>query len=193
MYARRISGDVYTFGVSGLLYRSNVLMYDRQTESLWLQVKRRAVTGPMTGTKLSTLPSTVTTWKKWRNKYPETTVLSFRTGYSRDYSRDPYEGYYRDRRGMFRSFFKAGPGEEEKEIVAGIEIGGSGKAYPLDLVRSKKKIVDSVGGEKVTLVYDDGTDRISATIGEGKDLIPIVAYWFVWKGIHPGTDRYTGQ
>lgn len=167
-------------------------MYDHQTESLWLQVKRRAVTGPMTGTRLSTLPSTITTWKKWKKKHPDTTVLSFETGHKRNYSRDPYEDYYKERRGWFRSFFKPGPNEMEKEIVAGIEISGTSKAYPVETLRSLKKVVDILAGEKVTLRYDESTDLISATIGEDRRLTPIVAYWFVWKGIHPETDRYTG-
>jgi len=192
VYARKIDGRTYTFGVSGLLYRSNVLMYDQQTESLWLQVKRRAVTGPMTGTELKTLPSTVTTWRKWRNKYPDTTVLSFGTGYRRDYSVDPYESYYRERRAWFSSFFKAGPGEEEKEIVAGVEIDGAAKAYPLDLLRQRQKITDTVGGRIITLSFEDSTDRIEVRTASGEEVEPIVVYWFVWKGINPDTERYTG-
>ena len=190
MYAREVNGKTYTFGVSGLLYRSNVLMYDHQTESLWLQVKRRAVAGPMTGTKLKTIPSTITTWEKWKKKHPETTVLSFKTGYSRDYSRDPYESYYRERRGMFRSFFKAGPGEEEKEIVAGVEVGDLAKAYPVELVRQRKKVTDTVGGQKVILTYDESMDRISVKADNGEEIEPIVVYWFVWKGIHPNSGLY---
>ena len=190
MYARKVKGKTYTFGVSGLLYRSNVLMYDHQTESLWLQVKRRAVTGSMTGTKLTTFPSTITTWKKWRRKHPDTTVLSFKTGYNRNYSRDPYEDYYRDRRGMFRSFFKAGPGEEEKEIVAGVEIGNKSKAYPVEMIRKQKEVKDALAGQKITLAYDDSTDRISVRTEKGEEIEPIVVYWFVWKGIHQETTRY---
>lgn len=192
MYARKVEGKIYTFGVSGLLYRSNVLMYDHQTESLWLQVKRRAVTGPMTGTKLATFPSTITTWEKWKKKHPGTTVLSFKTGYSRNYDRDPYESYYRERRGMFRSFFKGGPGEEEKEIVAGVQVGDSAKAFPAELVRQRKKVTDTVGDQEVTLSYDDSTDQISVRTDKGEEIEPIVVYWFVWKGIHPDTTRYTG-
>ena len=190
MYARKVEDKTYTFGVSGLLYRSNVLMYDQQTESLWLQVKRRAVTGPMTGTKLSILPSTITSWKKWKTKHPDTTVLSFDTGHNRNYSRDPYESYYKERRGMFRSFFKAGPGEEEKEIVAGIEVGDAAKAYPVSSLRQRKKMTDTIGGKNITITYDDSTDRISVKTASGKEIEPIVVYWFVWKGIHPGTDLY---
>ncbi len=190
MYARKVEGKIYTFGVSGLLYRSNVLMYDHQTESLWLQVKRRAVTGPMTGTKLATFPSTITTWEKWKKQHPATTVLSFKTGYSRNYDRDPYESYYRERRGMFRSFFKGGPGEEEKEIVAGVEVGGSAKAYPVSVIRKRKKVTDNVGGQEITFTYEHSTDRISARTGSGEEVEPIVVYWFVWKGIHPNSGLY---
>jgi len=190
VYARKVEDKIYTFGVSGLLYRSNVLMYDQQTESLWLQVKRRAVTGPMTGTKLSILPSTITTWKKWKTKHPDTTVLSFDTGHSRNYSRDPYEDYYRQRRGMFRSFFKAGPGEEEKEIVAGVEVGNVAKAYPVSSLRQRKKMTDTIGGKNITIAYDDTTDRILIKTASGEEIEPIVVYWFVWKGIHPNSGLY---
>ena len=98
-------------------------MYDHQTESLWLQVRRRAVTGPMTGTKLKRLPSTVTSWKKWRRKHPQTEVLSLKTGYLRDYNRDPYEEYYESKKGLF-SFLRPGPGARDKELVIGVEMGG---------------------------------------------------------------------
>ena len=190
MYARKVNEKNYTFGVSGLLYRSNVLMYDHQTESLWLQVKRRAVTGPMTGTKLVTFPSTITTWKKWKGKHPDTTVLSFNTGYNRNYSRDPYESYNKEKRGMFTSFFKAGPGEEEKEIVAGVEVGDSAKAYPVSVIRQRKKMSDTIGGKSIILTYNGNTDGISVKSATGEEIESIVVYWFVWKGIHPETTRY---
>jgi hypothetical protein len=190
VYARKVDGKTYTFGVSGLLYRSNVLMYDQQTESLWLQVKRRAVTGPMTGTKLPTFPSTVTTWSKWRKKHPDTTALSFDTGHRRNYSRDPYESYYREQRGMFTSFFKAGPGEEEKEVVAGVEVGDTARAYPVESLRERKRVTDKVGEQSITLTYDDSTDQISVRTASGEEIEPIVVYWFVWKGIHPDSGLY---
>lgn len=193
MYAREIGGEEYTFGVSGLLYRSNVLMYDHQTESLWLQVKRSAVTGPLAGTPLSTLPSTVTTWSKWRRKHPDTVVLSLDTGHRRNYGSDPYESYYRSSRGLFSRFFKPGPGEEEKELVAGLEAGGAAKAYPISLVQEEGVIRDRLGGEEVVLSYEKETDRIIARTAAGRDMQPIVAYWFVWKGVHPRTLRYAGE
>ena len=90
-----------TFGVSSLLYQSDILLYDHQTKSLWSQIMSEAVTGPLTGTHLTLLPSTQTTWQKWQNKYPQTLVLSDQTGFKRDYSRDPYEGYDKIPRLMF--------------------------------------------------------------------------------------------
>ena len=193
MYARKIDGKVHTFGVSGLLYRSNVLMYDHQTESLWLQVKRKAVTGPKTGTKLFTFPSSRTTWKKWKKKHPETTVLSFNTGHSRNYSRDPYESYYRDRRGMFSSFFKPGPGEEEKELVAGVVVGETAKAWPVDAIRKAGTIKDELGGTKITISYDSSVDSVTFTDGSGNVIEPVVVYWFVWKGINPDSALYRAE
>jgi len=185
VYSREINGKKLTFGVSGLLYRSNVLMYDHQTESLWLQVKRQAVTGPMTGTKLKVLPSSVTTWRKWKKKYPQTRVLSFDTGYNRDYSRDPYEDYYRRSGGFFSSFFSAGPGEKEKEMVAGIVIGDSSKAYPVELLRKKGKLTDNFSGRKITFEFNGDTDLLSVRDSDGTEIPHVVAYWFVWKGINP--------
>ena len=112
-------------------------MYDHQTKSLWLQGRRRAVTGPMTGTKLKRLPSTVTSWKKWRTKHPQTEVLSLKTGYLRDYNNDPYEEYYESKTGMF-SFLRPGPGARDKELVIGVEMGGKARAYSLAMVRGMK-------------------------------------------------------
>lgn len=167
-------------------------MYDHQTESLWLQVKRKSVTGPMTGTRLKTLPSTVTTWKKWKKRFPDTMVLNLNTGYERDYSRDPYENYYKSRGSPFGRIFKVGPGEEEKELVAGIELAGSRKAYPIDLIREKTTLKDHLGGKKILLNYDHQTDILEVRTMEGKDLHPIIVYWFVWKEIYPDTEKYAG-
>jgi len=190
VYAREIEGTAYTFGVSGLLWNVNVLMYDHQTESLWSQVKREAVAGPLTGTGLGALRSTVTTWEKWRRRHPETVVLSRDTGYARDYAEDPYEDYYRSRRGMF-SLFRPGPGEDEKELVAGVAWNGRVKAYPVAEVRRRGRVEDVMGGQSLTLGYEAETDRLTARSADGAEIVPTVTYWFVWKSIHPGTERFS--
>jgi hypothetical protein len=189
VYSRNIKERELTFGVSGLLYKSNVLLYDHQTESLWSQIKGKAVTGRMTGTPLEVLPSTFTTWKKWKKRFPETEVLSTDTGYDRDYSKDPYESYYKRKKGLF-SFFTPGPGEEEKQLVAGVRIDSTVKAYPLDVLRKKKKIADRLGDREITLTFDPETDVLTIQDTHGKDIPYMIVYWFVWKSIHSDSDLF---
>jgi hypothetical protein len=188
VYARTVNGKEYSFGVSGLLYKSNVLMYDHQTESLWLQVKRQAVTGPMTGTKLDILPSTLTTWAKWLKKHPRTAVLTTETGHQRDYSRDPYASYYKSRSG-FLSFFSLGPGEQEKELVVGVEIGDQTFAFGMNALRRNRTLTASVDGEQLTAHYDADDDSLRVENDKQERVPHVLVYWFVWKGIHPATGR----
>lgn len=93
LYDPLIGGERQIFGVSGLLYNRNLLLFDRQTGSLWSQLLSEAVTGPMAGTRLLVLPAEDTTWENWRSLHPDTLVLTFATGYKRDYRADPYASY----------------------------------------------------------------------------------------------------
>ncbi|MEX0828027.1 MAG: DUF3179 domain-containing protein, partial [Haliea sp.] len=94
-FASSLDNRQLDFGVSGLLHNSDLLMYDRQTESLWSQIPGRAVSGIHAGRKLQRLPAVHMPWSQWRGQYPESAVLSFDTGHRRNYSRDPYAGYDR--------------------------------------------------------------------------------------------------
>lgn len=98
-----IRGRAHTFGVSGLLYQSDLLMYDHQTQSLWSQIGMEAVAGPMTGTRLTHLLLTHTTWSEWKAEHPTTLVLSTKTDYMRNYDRDPYLGYAQRAELMFHT------------------------------------------------------------------------------------------
>jgi hypothetical protein len=91
--------------VSGKIYKSNLLMYDHETGSLWSQMLQRAITGPLTltGTVLAMLPAERSTWEHWRAQHPGTLVLSPDTGYKRDYGLDPYKDYVEEGRATFRS------------------------------------------------------------------------------------------
>jgi hypothetical protein len=101
VYDPQIDGRTLTFGVSGRLYKSNLLMFDRQTDSLWSQLLQKAITGPLTGKKLVMLPSEHTTWEFWRRQHPDTVVLSPETGFKRNYGLDPYEQYREERVEVF--------------------------------------------------------------------------------------------
>ena len=163
-------------------------MYDRQTESLWSQVRREAVTGIMAGKELEVLPSTLTTWEKWLNKYPETEVLSLATGFNRDYSKDPYEDYYTTPKSFF-SFFTTET-EEDKMLVAGITFKGKAKAYPIEILRRQKKIEDLLADTQLTISFDPETDRIEILTEPDNQLVPMILYWFVWKAIYPETSLF---
>jgi hypothetical protein len=184
VYSRKIDDQTYRFGVSGLLYKSNVLMYDQQTESLWSQALQRAVTGPKTDTKLTRLPSTLTTWGKWKKTHPTTDVLTPATGHIRDYSRDPYEDYYKSRSGLF-GFLKGGPGAEDKELVVGIEVSGVAKAYTLEGLRVAGELTDTIGGTDITIRFEQETDNLSVFDTFGNAIDHLILYWFVWKSIYP--------
>lgn len=190
MYSRNVNGRELTFGVSGKLYKSNVLMYDKETESLWSQVKNQAVTGPMTGTELEILPSSLTAWQKWKKKHPDTMVLSLDTGYDRDYSQDPYADYYESRRGLFgfvKGLFK---GHEGKELVAGVTMDDQSRAYPLETLRQRGETTDTLAGKALTFSFDPRTGDLEVTDEEGDSVPYITAYWFVWKEIHPETELF---
>ncbi|MBI5344807.1 MAG: DUF3179 domain-containing protein [Deltaproteobacteria bacterium] len=185
-----MGGKVYTFGISGLLYKSNVLLYDRETESLWSQLKREAVTGPMTGARLTPLSSTLSTWKRWKRLHPDTLVLSTDTGYSRDYSADPYEGYFKSPLAFLGFRGKTSTELPEKELVLGIEMEGVKKAYPFSVLREMKApFDDSISGHNITIHFDRESEEAYATEKERR-LPGTVSYWFVWYSFHHDTPIY---
>jgi len=133
-----IQGRRYEFGVSGALYKRNLLLYDRQTESLWSQLLSEAVTGALAGTRLSVLPAENTTWSAWKSEHPRTLALSFATGYRRDYQLDPYAAYPLSRR---------------PALLVSVE--GVVKIYPFsELKKARSPVVDQVNGRAVTIVFD---------------------------------------
>lgn len=191
VFSREIRGSALTFGVSGLLYQSDVLLYDRQTESLWSQIKMEAVAGTMTGTPLTLLPSTHTTWGAWKRTHPETLVLTTDTGYNRDYQRDPYAHYYESRELMFEVPLTDAR-YHPKEQVVGIEIGGRAKAYPFsELSRAETPVTDTVGGQVIRVLFDAASRTATIQDEAGEELPSVVGFWFAWYAFHPGTEVFT--
>ena len=185
-----INGKKYTFGVSGLLYKSDVLMYDHQTESLWSQIKQEAVTGDLTGTRLTLLPMIHTTWGKWKSEHPNSLVLSTDTGFFRDYSRDPYVSYARSPRLMFPTGTQDGR-MGPKDWVLGIELDGVIKAYPFtELQQVAPSLTDSLGSKTITVYYDQASRTAWVKDAGGRDVPSVAAYWFAWIAFHPKTEVY---
>ncbi len=183
----RVAGRELSFGVSGLLYNSDVLLYDRQTNSLWSQLLGQAISGPLKGQRLTMLPLTHTTWADWRKAQPATQVLSTNTGTVRPYRRDPYDGYEKTEELMFPVQFRAA-GYHPKERVLGIRIDGQAKAYPfVELGKTSGKIIDRIGATAVTIRFDRKAGRATAHGNDGQQLTTVVGYWFAWYAFNPAT------
>jgi hypothetical protein len=181
----------FTFGVSGLLYNSDVLLYDRQTGSLWSQVLSMAITGPLKGMTLPSLPTSHTTWRDWSERYPDTLVLSTDTGFKRNYRRSPYLNYARTSRLMFPVENK-NKDFRNKDLVLGITANEVTKAYPFKELEKnqQKKFEDSVGGTTITVEWFESEDFARILDDTGQELPSVIAYWFAWYAFHPDTDVF---
>lgn len=186
VFDRRYRDQALSFGVSGLLYNSDVLMFDRQTRSLWSQLGMAAVSGEFAGTELKWLPSEQLTWEAWKERYPEGEVLNANTGHNRDYKNLPYGGYLKSLSTMFPY---SGTREEfpPKTWVTGVIINGQAKAYPLAEFPEDHWIEDQISGHSLRIRYNSSESRFSIEDSEGKSLPSVQAYWFAWQAFYPKT------
>lgn len=176
---RTVKGEETLFGVSGYLYRSDLVMYDRLTNSLWSQIMATAINGPQTGETLTLVPSTLTTWREWQNAQPDTKVLlpppeSDTIGKgtaTRNYAINPYSEYDEMRRVGIGVNTVSDERLHPKARVIGVEHDGTAKAYPLDAVANAGVVNDAVGGLPVvvTVTADDSLVAYERTV-EGTTL-----------------------
>jgi len=184
-------GQARSFGVSGLLYNSDVLMYDRETESLWSQIMAQAISGPAKGTKLQSLPLRHTTWLDWRLRHPDTLVLKPPRDFERNYNVDPYAGYADSNRVWF-PVNHTDRRYSRKSVVIGVKLGDTIKAYPFEeLSASQNSLDDSLEGQAVTVEYDLQAQAARIIDADGQEIPSFTAYWFAWVAFHPDTEIYT--
>jgi len=151
VFERIINDQEVEFGTSGKLYNSNLLMYDRLTESYWSQALGMAVKGELSGYQLNLIPFDVITWGDWKSLHPETLVLTTDTGHIRSYATDPYGSYYSEPRIMFpveHSDDRLHP----KEIIIGFSQDDVYKAYKQNDIESNIIINDFIGETPIMLV-----------------------------------------
>jgi hypothetical protein len=156
--------EPFTFGSSGLLYRSNKLMYDRQTGSLWNQITGEPVSGRLSesGIRLTMLPLVVTTWGEWKKEHPDTLVLDpKRTGFPRDYDKSPYESYFESSETMFPVWLRSDE-LKVKEVVFALVVNGRPKAYPIETLKREGLTHDEVGGKPIVLVTSKRSGAVRA-------------------------------
>ena len=142
MYERKLEGRVLKFGHAGMLVHNSFVMYDHQTDSLWVHVTGEAFHGPLKGKKLKFVPSTVTTWAKWKERYPHTLVLPGRR-------RDTFMGTYD---GM----------ESTRNLGLSVVVRFKAKLYPFDALAEEPIVNDRFNGKAVVVVYAKGERTATA-------------------------------
>jgi len=191
VFDRTVDGETLEFGVSGLLWQSNLLMYDRQAdeqdETLWSQVLGEAVLGPQTGMRLAVVSSDTVLYGDWKAAHPDTQILSRETGAVRNYDRDPYEGYYESLQVGFGATFDD-TRLHPKAFVFGIEIGGQFKAYADNDVPKGTTLTDSFAGKNIRV--EKNSTGVVNVFADDKLIPTIDGFWFSWLAVHPGTELY---
>jgi hypothetical protein len=185
-----VGNKLLHFGVSGLLYQSDVLMYDIESESLWSQLSETAISGKYSGKQLRILPSEITSWENWKANYPETLVLSSETGYRISYSATAYKKYKASNKLMF-PVSRTNTSLANKEIVLGIRIGNTAKAYPISQLKKKGRSFKDIVGSKAITIEVNETFSDAVFIDEaGMEIPHIRSYWFAWYTFNTETLIY---
>ncbi len=195
MYDRRVGKHTLSFGVSGRLYHSNLLLYDRQTDSLWSQITAEAVAGRLTGAKLQTVPFLITTWQEWQRQYPRTLVLAD--------SRAP--AFFSALGKVFQplllpfSFLRwplpLDPQSSLAEMVLGVTYKEERKAYPLDTLArvASPLLIDTMGETTIRVYCLPHSGFAYAETSEGERIQSLVTYRATWFAFFPRSQLYRAQ
>jgi hypothetical protein len=185
-WKRSVDGRTLRFGVSGLVYNSGFLLYDRETETLWSQFDGRALAGKLAGKRLEAVPLRQEDFASWLAREPKTKILIPPEPNHFDYNESAYAKYAeadsvgfpleaRDRR------FHA------KELVVGVVVEGKSRAYLASLVTANDgRVEDEIDGKKIVVRYDPASGVFEWETPKGVDATE--AYWFAWKANHPDTE-----
>jgi len=172
-----------TYGVSGLLFNSNLILYDRETDSYWSQMLAESVRGPRAGEEARRLAVVETTWGNWRTMYPDSLVMDTQTGFSRDYTRYPYGSFRTDN----NLIFPVSDRDERlhlKTRVLGVRIDEFSKVYPVERFTDQVEVINEVNNGYVVVgssgrnfamafnaVLDDGTQLTFEAVADGGPVV----------------------
>jgi hypothetical protein len=190
-YHGEFDGMETTFGTSGFLYRSNKIMYDRETLSLWNQETGQPVIGELadSGIQLNFFPTLLTTWGEWTDEHPDTTVLALDTGVSQPGSYFPednpnatYYEYFNTPGTMFPVWIRD-DSLEAKDVVLGVNVGEAQKAYPVSVLQVERVVNDTLGETNVVVLgseisqaakaYERGDQEFSRVEGDTSTGVPM--------------------
>jgi len=173
VFDRRLGGDVLSFGTTGKLRESDLVMYDRETESWWQQFSGEALVGELAGEKLRQLPVRIVAWKDFRSEQPDGLVLDKETGFSRDYGTNPYAGY--DSIDSSPIFATRGDDDDRlppKERVVYVEVGDEAFAVPFTSLVKERAIEIETGEGSVVVRWHPGVGSAldEASIAAGREV-----------------------
>ena len=170
-------GNVTTFGTSGNLVNSNLVMYDRNSKTWWPQVLSQAIAGQRKGEELESVSLVWATWEKWKGRYPNSLVLSQETGFIRPYGNDPYGSYlstgnYYDSGGPFFPVMRTNNTFSDKKVIIGVKVSNLTLAIGKDEVKLKNIANIDLGNEKLVAIYDKDLDdvRVFSRVVDNKTL-----------------------
>lgn len=204
-FDRRVEDEVLDFGVSGFLRNSDLVMYDRQSETWWQQLTGEGLAGSYAGVLLDIVPSQVISFASFAERYPDGLVLSRDTGFTRQYGINPYSNYDSrpGRPFLFRGTIDERLGSPVEHVLAA-NLDGIAKAYPFATLREQRVINDSIGGTPVVAFFQAGVASAlgDAVIDNAADLGTAGLYLstfdgqvltFVMGGDETFTDEQTGS
>jgi hypothetical protein len=156
VFDRRVGDRILDFSTTGRLRKSDLVMYDRQTESWWQQFTGTGIVGAYAGARLATIPAEVVAFDEFRRAYPAGKVLSRETGYSRPYGRNPYRGYDRVGQNPFLFSDPVDPRLPAMERVLGVSVGAAHRVYPLSALVTTPVVNDEFRGRPVVVLSRPG-------------------------------------
>ncbi len=156
VFHRELDGNVYTFGTTGKLRNSDLIMWDRQTETWWQQLTGEGIVGELAGRTLKFLPAAIISWNDFKSIYPDGKVLSKATGYLRSYGSNPYVGYDRVDQPPFLYDGELDNRLQPKERVLTVEIGETYAAFPFSVLETELVVNHNVGGVDLVALFKPG-------------------------------------
>ncbi len=157
VFDRRLDGVVYDFGTSGKLRNSDLIMWDRQTESWWQQFTGEGIVGNLTGKKLTILPASIISWDDFKTANPEGKVLSQDTGFSRRYGANPYAGYDQADNPPFLFRGELDGRLLPKDRVAFVTVGDETAAFPFTILEEERAVNYTLNGQDLAVLFKFGT------------------------------------
>lgn len=189
-FSRELDGQILEFGVSSLLHNSDLVMYDRETNSLWQQITGHSFAGELRGHQLRSLTLTIVEWKSWRESFPQAQVLTVKKVQSSIYRKQAYEGYAQSSQ-LFAPVSATDARLHPKQVVYALEIEEQALAIDGDWLSGVKQWSTDINGQ--SLHVSQGDDGEVIAVLNDKPVAITRLYWFAWYSFHPDTALINGN